>query len=117
MVCLFLGFRGNRGKIPQIVIFALVGNGFQIFRVTPVGDADAGDLSLLCHGYSLLLPHNGSIGKPIPCNPAAFLHKPHDAFCIGIGPRYLIQCLLYKFLSIHIHRSFRLSFCRSTKIM
>ena len=36
---LCLGLRGNRGQIPQIVVFAAVGDGFQILGLSPVGDA------------------------------------------------------------------------------
>lgn len=49
-------FRGNRGEIPQIVIFVSVGDGFQIFRTPAVGDADTGDSPLLGHVYCMLSP-------------------------------------------------------------
>ena len=111
---LCLGFRGNRREIPQIVIFAPVGDGFQVFDVSPMGDAHTGNLTLFCHIYCLLLFYKGIVGKLIPCNPAAFLHKPDDAFCVGAGLRNLIQCLLHQFLSIHIHRSFEPSVCKRT---
>ena len=57
---LCLGFRGNRGEIPQIVIFAPIGDGFQVFGFSPVGDADICGLSLLCHGNNLRLGNEGS---------------------------------------------------------
>ena len=56
----------NRGEVAEVVIFAAVGDGFQVFRISTVGDADTGDLSLFCHVYCLLFLNNGVIGKLIP---------------------------------------------------
>ena len=56
-------FRRNRGKIAQIVVFVAIGDEFEIFRITPVGNAHTGDLSLLCHVYSLLFFYDGTIGN------------------------------------------------------
>ena len=42
---LHLLFRGNRGKTSQIVIFGAIGDGFQVFGISPVGDADLNDLA------------------------------------------------------------------------
>ena len=55
-----------RWEIAQVVVFAAVGDGAEIFRIFPVGDAYAGNLSLLCHIHCLLFFHNGIIGKLIP---------------------------------------------------
>ena len=87
---LHLLLRGNRGQISQIVVFAAVGDGFQIFRVAPMGDAHARDLFLFGHVYSLLLLHNGAVGELIPDDSAAFLHKPDDALCVSTGLRNVI---------------------------
>ena len=43
---LFLGLGRNRGQVAKIVIFATIRDGFEVFRIAPVGDADTGDLSL-----------------------------------------------------------------------
>ena len=87
---LHLLFRGNRGEISEIVVFASVGDGFQIFRVAPMGDAHTGNLTLLCHVHRLLLLHNGVVGELIPGDSAAFLHKPDDALCVSTGLRNVI---------------------------
>ena len=58
---LSLGFGRNRGKITEIIVFAAVGDGFQVFGISPVGDADTGDLALLCHVDCLLFFHNGVV--------------------------------------------------------
>ena len=114
---LCLGFRGNRGKIAQIVIFAAVGDSFQVFRVSPVGDAYTCDLALLCHGNSLRLGNEGFIRQLVPGDSTAFLHKSYNAFCIGAGLWNLIQCILDEIVLSHIHRSFGHSFCRTTENM
>ena len=98
---LCFGFRRNRGKVAEIVFFATVGDGFQVFGISAVGDADTGDLSLLCHIYCLLFFNDGIVGKLISGDPAVFFHKPDDPFCISIGLRDLIQGLLYKFFPFH----------------
>ena len=107
-----LRIRRYRGQVAKVIVFTAVGDGFQIFRVSPVGDADTGDLTLLCHIHSLLFRHNRIIGKLISGDPAAFFYKSDDPLCVGICLRNLIQCLLYKFLSVHIHFSFDTSFGR-----
>ena len=60
---LSLGIRRNRGQIAEVVVFAAVGDGFEVFGISPVGDADTGDSPLLCHIYCLLFLNNGIIGK------------------------------------------------------
>ena len=40
-----LGFRRNRGEIAEIVIFISVWDGFEIFRISTVGDTDTCDLA------------------------------------------------------------------------
>ena len=42
---LHLLFRGNRGEITEIVIFGAIGDGFQVFGISTVGDADLNDLA------------------------------------------------------------------------
>ena len=92
----------NRGEIAEIVVFAAVGDGFQIFRISTVGDAHTGDLSLLCHIYRLLFFNDRIVRKLVPGNFAALLHKPDDPLGIGICLGNLIQGLLYKVLSVHL---------------
>jgi len=91
----------NGGQIAQIVVLTAVGDGFQVFGVAPVGDAHTGDLALFCHFHRLLLFHDGIVGKLIPGDPAAFFHKTCDPFCIGIGLRDLIQCILDEIVIFH----------------
>ena len=96
-----LGSRRNRREISEVIIFAAIGDGFQVFGVPSVGDADTEDLPLFCHIHSLLFFHNGIVGKLLPGVPAALFHQTDDPLCIGIGLRDLIQGLLYKFFSVH----------------
>ena len=90
---LHLLFRGNRGQISQIVIFGAIGYGFQVFGITPVGNAHARDLPLLCHGNGFGFRNKGFVGQFISGDPAAFLHKSDDALRIVICLRNLIQCI------------------------
>ena len=71
---LSLGIRRNRGEVAEIIVFAAIGDGFQIFGITPVGDADTCDLALLCHIDCLLFFYNGIIRKLIPGDSAALFH-------------------------------------------
>ena len=48
---LSLIIRRNRGEVTKVVVFAAVGDGFEVFRITAVGNTDTGDLALLCHIY------------------------------------------------------------------
>ncbi len=63
---LSLGIRRNRGQVAEVVIFTAVGDGLQVFRISPVGDADTGDQTLLSHIYCLLFLYNGIVRKLIP---------------------------------------------------
>lgn len=112
-----LGFGRNRGEVSEIVVFTAVGNGFQIFRIAAVSNANTGDSSLFCHVNCLLLLHNGIIGKLIPGDPAALFHKTDDSLCISICLRNLIQGLLYKFFPSICQSLLSLSFCRSAENM
>lgn len=80
ILCLSIG--RNRGKVTKLVVFATVGDGYQVFGISPVGDADTGDLALLCHIYCPLFFHNGIIGKLVPGDPATFLHKTYDPLAL-----------------------------------
>ena len=114
---LSLGSGRNRGVVAKVVILVAVGDGFQGFGISPVGDADTGDLALFCHIHSLLFFYDGIIGELIPGDSAALFDKTDDPFGVGIRLRDLVQGLLNKFISIHIHRSFALSFCDWTENM
>ena len=37
---LFLGNSRNRGQVAEVVVFAAVGDGFEVFGISAVGDAD-----------------------------------------------------------------------------
>ncbi len=105
-----MGVWRNRGKVSKVVILTAVGDGFQIFRISPVGDTHTGDLALLCHIYRLLLFYNRIVGKLVTGDPTAFLHQSYNAFCVRICLRDLIQCLFYKLLFVHKNHSFYVSF-------
>ena len=117
---LSLVVRRYRGEIAEIVVFAAVGDGFEVFRISAVGDADTGDLALFRHIHSLLLFYNGIIRKLIPGDFAALFHKTDDPLCVGIGTRDLVQGLFCKFLPkvviVHIHRSFEVVFASRYRI-
>ena len=101
-----LGYLRNGGEAAKIVVFAAIGDGFQVFRIAPVGDADTNDLALLCHVDCLLFLYNGMIGKLIPGDPAAFFHQSDDPLCVRICLGNLIQGLLCEFLPVHAYHSF-----------
>ncbi len=113
---LSLGFWRNGEQVAKIVIFATIRDGFQVFCISAMGDADTGDLSLFCHIYCLLLLYDGIIGKLIPGDFATLFHKTDDSLCVEICLRNLIQGLLYKFLSVHMHRSFGVVFATARRI-
>ena len=98
---LSLGIRRNRGEVAKVIILASIGDRFQVFGITTVGDADTGDLPLLCHADRLLLFHNGIIGKLIPGDPAALFHKTDDPLRIDIRLRDLIQCIFDEIMVFH----------------
>ena len=85
-----LGFGRNGRQVTEVIIFTSVGDGLQVFRISAMGDADTGDLTLLGHIYSLLLFYNGIIRKLIPGDFAALFHKPDDLLCVGVSLRNLI---------------------------
>lgn len=114
---LCLGFRRNRGKISEIVVFASVGDGFQVFGISPVGDAYACNLVLLCHRNGFRLGKKGFIRQLVAGDPAAFLHKSDDVLGVGTGLRDLIQCIVVETVLFRFHRSFSRSFCRTTENM
>ena len=85
-----LGFGKNRGKIAEVVIFTSIGDRFEVFSISTVGDADTGDLALFCHIYRLLFFYNGIVRKLIPGNSATLFDKADDSLCVGIRLRDLI---------------------------
>ena len=107
----------NSGKVSKVIVFAAIGDGFEIFGISTVGDANPGDLALFCHVYRLLFFHNGIIGKLIPSDSAALFHEADDPLCVGIGLRNLIQGLLDKLLSVHVHHSFWVVFAAERDAM
>lgn len=96
-----LGIGRNRGQVAKVVIFTAVGDRFQVFGITPVGDSDTGNLALLCHIYCLLFFYNGIVRKLIPGDSAALFNKTNNSFCIGIRLRDLIQCIFYEIMIFH----------------
>ena len=104
---LCFGFWRNRGKVTEVVIFAPIGDGFQVFRISTVGDTNTGDLTLFCHVYCLLFLNNGIIGKLIPGDSAALFDKSDDPLCIGIYLRNLVQCIFDEIMIFHLHCPFR----------
>ena len=98
---LSLDIRRNGRKVTEVVIFASIGDGFQVFRIAPVSDAHTGDLASLCHIHSLLLLHNRIVGKLISGDPATLFHKSDDPLGIGIGLRDLIQCIFNEIMIFH----------------
>ena len=48
---LCLGVRRNRGEVTEVVVFASIGDGFEVFGIATMGDANTGDMSLFGHIY------------------------------------------------------------------
>ena len=113
---LSLGIRRNRGQVAEVVIFAAIGDGFQVFGISTVGDTDTGNLALLCHIYCLLFFNDRIVGKLISGDSAALFYKTDDPLCVGICLRNLIQGLLYKFFPVHAHHSFCVVFDTEQRI-
>ena len=42
---LSLGFWRNGGQVSEVIVFTAVGDGFQVFGISTVGDADLNDLA------------------------------------------------------------------------
>ena len=113
---LSLGIRRNRGQIAEVVVFAAVGDGFEVFGISTVGDAHTGDLAMLCHIHRLLLCNDRVIGKLIAGDPAALFQKPDDPFGVGACLGNLIQGLLCKLFSVHKNHSFWVVFAMGRRI-
>ena len=96
-----LGFGRDRGQVTKVVVFSAVGDGFEVFGISTVGDADTGDLALLCHIYCLLFLYNGIIRKLIPSDSAALFYKTDDPLGIGIRLRDLVQCIFDEVMVFH----------------
>ena len=94
VIFLSLGFWRNRRQVAEVVVFATIRDRFQVFGISTVGDADTGNLPLLCHIYCLLFFYNGIVRKLIPGDPAAFFYQTDNPLCVGIGLGDLIQGLL-----------------------
>ena len=90
VVFLSLGIRRNGGQVTEVVVFTAIGDGFEVFGISPVSDADTGDLTLLSHIYCLLFFNDRIVGKLIPGDSAAFFYKTDDPLGVGIGLRNLI---------------------------
>ena len=106
----------NRGEIPEIVILAAVRDGFEVFRIPTVGNANTCDLPLFSHTDCLLFFNNGVVRKLIACDPAAFFDQTDDPFCVGVWLGDLIQCLFDQFFSVHETTPFELVFACGRKI-
>ena len=108
--------RRNRGQAAQIVVLAAVGDGFQVFRFAPVGDADSCDLALLGHVHGLLFFDDGIVGKLIAGDPAALFDQADDALCVGVCLGDLVEGLLCEILSVHVRHSFGVVFAGAGRI-
>ena len=98
---LSLSIGRNSGEVAEVVVFTAVGDGFQVFGISPVGDADTGDLALFCHIHSLLFFYDGIIGELIPGDSAALFDKTDDPLCVGICLWDLIQCVFDEIMIFH----------------
>ena len=112
-----LGFGRNGRKVTEVIIFTSVGDGFEVFGISTVGDADTGDLTLLGHIYSLLFFYNRIIRKLIPGDPAALFYKTDDPFCISICLRNLIQCVFNEITIFRFHHPFQEQYLHSQKMV
>ena len=78
------GFGRYGGQVAQVIVFTAIGDGFEVFCISPVGDAHTADLALFCHIHSLLFFYNGIVGKLISGDSAALFYESNDSLCIGI---------------------------------
>lgn len=81
----------DRGQVSEIVAVGAVGNGFQVFRVTPVGHANAFDLAAFCHADALLLADGGAVGQLVAVNLSAVFYQADDFTGIRFGPGDFVQ--------------------------
>ena len=102
---------GYRGQVAQIVVFTTIGDGFQIFGISPMGNAHTGDLPLPCHVYGLLLFYDRIVRQLIAGDPAAIFHQPYDALGVCLGLGNLIKRVLNQMVFFYINRSFDCSVC------
>ena len=98
---LCLAFGRNRGQVAEVVVFAAVGDGFEVFSIPAMGDADTGDVTLFCHIYSPLFFNKRIVGKLISGDSAAFFYQADDPLGIGICLRELIQCIFDETMIFH----------------
>ena len=84
------GIREIRRQVAQVIVVAAIGDGFEVFCISPVGDTHTSDLALFCHSHSLLFFYNGIIRKLIPGNSATLFHEADDSLGIGICVRDLV---------------------------
>ena len=56
-----LKLRRYGGEVAEVVVFAAVGDGFEVFRIPTVGDTNPGNLTLLRHIDCLLFFYNGIV--------------------------------------------------------
>ena len=111
------GIREIRGQVAQVIVFAAIGDGFEVFCISPVGDADIGDLPLFGHIHSLLFFYKGIIRKLIPGDPTACFHKTDDPLCVRTGLGDLIQGVFDGIVVFHFHRSFVIVFFKGPQII
>jgi hypothetical protein len=93
------GFGRYGGQVAQVIVFTAIGDGFEVFRISPVGDAHTSNLALFCH--SLLFFYNAIIRKLIAGNSAALFHEADDSLGIGICARNLVQCIFDETMIFH----------------
>lgn len=43
------GFGRYGGQVAQVIAFTAIGDGLEVFGISPVGDADTSNLALFCH--------------------------------------------------------------------
>ena len=67
-----------------------------------MGDADVGDLAMLCHVHCLLFFDNRIIRKLIASNSSALFNQTDDALCIRCNQGDLIQCVFDEIVFFHI---------------
>lgn len=92
-------FRENYGrscfhcrKRGKVVFLGTVRQGFQIFGVFVMGNADTSDSAVFCELHAFLSADNAVIGQLIAGDTAFAFDKPRDGDCIRRGRRNLIKC-------------------------
>ncbi len=88
--CILVGLFTNTGQTAEIIILAIIRQGFQVFVTISDTDTNAFDFALFSKLHTLLLINNAAVRKLIACCSAVFLNQGNDAFSIALRLRNIL---------------------------